>query len=474
MNASPSPVIHGLFSQPVNLMPLLDEVPIPMAFLSLTGMVVSLNQAAEALCGYSRHEACGISCRYVFRSDHCANMCPMQVARSQGQFCVTDANIINRDRQRIPVRISCAPIHDSFGRVMGYLESIEDLRRYTELNTKNRHALSFAEIVGNCSQMERLFDIVPGIAQTDSSVLITGETGTGKDLLAKVIHNASTRANGPFVTVHCGALPEALLEDELFGHTKGAFTGAAENKSGRFQLAQNGTLFLTEIGDLSLSLQVKLLTYLDDKIIYPLGSTNGVPVNVRIIAATNRDLECGVRDGHFRQDVLFRLNAVRLHIPPLRDRGDDIRLLLNHFLHHFKAKFKSTVQAFSSEAQDVLRLYPYPGNVRELRNIVEYAVSICENERIRVTHLPSYLLESQQKTIFRPQITPASPASEPCTPDPITNSVSNESSTWNDVERRMILDALIQAGGRRGAAADMLGWGRSTLWRKMKQHGIDD
>ncbi|WP_245587807.1 sigma-54 interaction domain-containing protein [Desulfovibrio inopinatus] len=473
MNASPSPLIHGLFSNPVDLMPLLDEVPIPLAFLSLTGVVIGLNRAAEALTGYSRQEACGISCRYVFRSNHCVDACPLQDVNPQRRSFVTEADIINRDRQRIPVRLSFAPIRDSQGRFVGYLEAVEDMRLFAELDVKKHQAFTFAEMVGNSPQMERIFEILPGISQTDSSVLITGETGTGKDLLAEAIHKSSNRAKGPFVKVNCGALPETLLESELFGHTKGAFTGAVENKPGRFKLAQNGTLFLTEIGDLPLALQVKLLTFLDDKIIYPLGSTKGVPVDVRVVAATHRDLDRCVREGRFRQDLLFRLNVVRLHMPPIRERGEDVRLLLDHFLHFFKAKFNNAVKAFSPEALELLMRYPYPGNVRELRNIVEYAVNICGNERIRISHLPAYLLESQYEPICTESSEAPMMISGHFESERKEAKSSSESTTWNDVERRMILDALIQAGGRRGMAADILGWGRSTLWRKMKQHGID-
>jgi transcriptional regulator with PAS, ATPase and Fis domain len=323
------------------------------------------------------------------------------------------------------------------------------------------------KLVGRSQEMQRIFRILPVIAQTDSSVLITGQTGTGKDFVAEAIHQASNRAKGPFIKVNCGALPEALLESELFGHQKGAFTGAVESKPGRFRLAHNGSLYLTEIGDLPLNLQVKLLSFLDDKVLHPLGSTKGIHVDVRVIAATHRNLEQMVREGRFRQDLLFRLNVVRLHLPPLVKRGDDIRMLMDHFLQTFNPRFKKKVTAFSDEAKHILLQYPYPGNVRELRNIVEYAVNICEINRILPEHLPTYILEynpDEQGVLEDPE----NSALQPVVKRPAEPSYGS----WADRERGMILDAMVKAQGRRSEAAKILGWGRSTLWRKMKQYGL--
>jgi transcriptional regulator with PAS, ATPase and Fis domain len=315
--------------------------------------------------------------------------------------------------------------------------------------------------------MEELFRILPMIAQTDSAILVTGETGTGKDLLAEAIHRSSNRSAGSFIKVNCGALPEPLMESELFGHKKGAFTGAVNDKPGRIRLAHNGTVYLTEIGDLPLSLQVKLLTFLDDKVVHPLGGTKGFAANVRIVAATHQDLERMVREGRFREDLLYRLNVVRLHLPALRERGDDVVLLMDHFLHIFSGRFGKTIRRYSPQVRHVLASYAYPGNVRELRNIVEYAANICQEDRIELEHLPTYLTEQ----------TPVSPGPAP---DQVTISPREATSeqligrdmSWEDIERQLIVDALLKAKGRRTKAAALLGWGRSTLWRKMKQHGI--
>jgi transcriptional regulator with PAS, ATPase and Fis domain len=321
---------------------------------------------------------------------------------------------------------------------------------------------TFGTIVGKSREMEQVYQVLPTLAQNDTSVLITGETGTGKDLVAEAIHQASARAKGPFIKVNCGALPENLLESELFGHRKGAFTGAVENKPGWFRLAHNGTLFLTEIGDLPLPLQVKLLTFLDDKVIYPLGSTKGIHVDVRIIAATHRDLQEMVVHGRFRQDLLFRLNVIRLHLPPLRERGEDIRLLVDHFLRVLSQRFKKNVRSISREALAVLLEYPYPGNVRELRNIIEYGLTLCTSDRIEPEHLPAYMTEVD---------TPRQPVSErsPSVPE---RRRTDRHATWDSLEREMIQSALVACSGNKGETSKKLGWSRSTLWRKMKKHGI--
>jgi transcriptional regulator with PAS, ATPase and Fis domain len=317
--------------------------------------------------------------------------------------------------------------------------------------------------------MEELFRLIPVIAQTDSSILITGETGTGKDLVAEVVHKTSDRVNGPFVKINCGALPETLMESELFGHKKGAFTGAVSDKMGRLRLAHNGTLYLTEIGDLSLTLQVKLLTFLDDKVVYPLGSTKGFQAEVRVIAATHRNLERMVQESLFRQDLLFRLNVVPLHLPPLREREGDIGLLLDHFLKTFSARLGKKSKGLTQPVRHFLLNYAYPGNVRELKNIVEYTTSICPSELIGMDHLPGYLSETGMAGRgYNGQGSQAQLL-------PLKHNDRGEKSgmNWAAIERQLIIDTMIKVNGHRSKAARNLGWGRSTLWRKMKQYGLE-
>ncbi len=448
---------------------LLNELPLGVLIMDRQRRALFCNHALEAITGVTAAAVQGIACRHVMRSRVCLTACPAADGKLSENVCF-ETDVINRDRRRIPVRGTLAPIFDAGENPVGFVETVEDLRPLKAHGEKANQAYRFGRVVGQSPQMEKLFRIVPVIAQSDASVLITGETGTGKDMLAETLHQESERAKGPFVKINCGALPETLLESELFGHVKGAFTGATENKQGRFYLAHNGTLYLTEIGDLPLPLQVKLLTFLDDKIVYPLGATKGFAADVRVVAATHRDLARMVREGRFRQDLFFRLNVLRLHIPPLREREGDVRLLLDHYLNFFAHNTNREVTGYASKAMSLLLAYDYPGNVRELRNIVEYAVNVCREGKITPRHLPAYLGEERQRltpvdasreSTEVPVDAPAEPAAPPT------------DGTWPMAERRIILEALVKARGNRQRAAQQLGWARSTLWRKMKHYGID-
>ena len=330
------------------------------------------------------------------------------------------------------------------------------------------------EIIGHSSQMEKVFEMMAVLARTDASVLITGETGTGKDMIAEALHKSSQRARQPFIKVNCGALPEALLESELFGHVKGAFTGAVTETVGMFRLAHQGTIFLTEIGDLSLPLQVKLLSVLDDQEFFPVGGSKKVKVDVRIIAATHRSLREEVRQGRFREDLFYRLNVLHLHAPPLRERDGDIRLLLDHFLRQFCAKLGREVTGFTSKAIDVLIQYPYPGNVRELRNIAEYSSNICQGTAVEIKDLPLYLFRSVDSSSTSLTAISPSAAEEEGKVSSLVSALQVDpmAGGWKEIEKEMILDALRESGGNRSRAAEILGWGRTTLWRKLKKYKI--
>ena len=461
--------VDGLFAAPVSFPGLLDSIPLGVAVVDAGGRVVFINRFLEGLTGFECKDVISIPCAYVLRSNICIEGCPVRSRRPISEPLVVEGDIINRERQKIPVRITFAPIVDLDGKAVGTLEAVQDIRMLSRLNGKSGPPFGFGQIIGRSPQMERIYEVLPVIAQSDSSVLLTGETGSGKDFVAELIHQASPRAKDPFIKVNCGALPETLLESELFGHQKGAFTGAIENKPGRFRLAHNGTLYLTEIGDLPLSLQVKLLTCFDDRVVFPLGSTKGFHVDVRVIAATHRNLEQMVREGRFREDLLFRLNVVRLRLPPLRERGDDVQLLLNRFLQDYAAKLKKPIKGFSAKALRILLDYSYPGNVRELRNIVEYGLTICQEDQIQPQHLPAYLTDPKAR---EPEVAAAESA-EP-TVTLVHRASGDDGMDWSALERKMILEAMLKAKGRRGKAAAILGWGRSTLWRKMKQYGIDE
>ncbi len=471
MNASQELQINGLFPFPIDLPSLTDEIPLGLVVLDTDRRIVLINRAFEAISGFSMGDASGLLCFNILRSQLCVQKCPLKEMDANSEAVCIETDMINRERERIPVLINLSPIKDTQGKLTGFLETVEDLRPLKEVDAKTQQAYGFRHIIGRSQEMTRLFKTVPLVAQTDSAVLITGETGTGKDMLAEAIHQASNRSKGPFVKINCGALPETLLESELFGHQKGAFTGAVENKPGRFRLAHNGTLYLTEVGDLPLALQVKLLTFLDDKVVYPLGSTKGFQANVRVVTATHRNLEMMVKERTFREDLMFRLNVVRLHLPPLRERGDDIRLILDHFLNIFASRFRKDIKKISKKALQILLDYSFPGNVRELRNIVEYAVNICPKGHIQPAHLPAYLMDpkSQNAPLALDEGETSDWPTSPITPTIETG----EQKTWASMERDIIMAALVKAGGRRNRAADILGWGRSTLWRKMKQYKID-
>lgn len=465
--------ITALFERSVPFDTILDEIPMAVVILDKERKIVHINKAVSALTGYAPHEARGISCHNIIRSRICLKTCPiLHLKKDSEPFC-EHTDLINRERELVPVRITFAPITDASGNLAGYLEAIEDIRALQNRASQDLRGFGFSEMIGKSAQMEKVFKMLPLIAQNDSSVLITGETGTGKDLAAEAIHKSSNRARGPFIKINCGALPETLLESELFGHQKGAFTDATENKPGRFRLAHNGTIYLTEIGDLPLSLQVKLLTFLDDRVIFPLGSTKGFEVNVRIIAGTNQNLEQMVDEGSFRKDLLFRLNVVRIQLPPLRAREDDVVLLMDHFLNTFAREFGKNIEGFDRQVLRFLKNYSYPGNVREIRNIIEYAVNVCQDTRITIDNLPTYLLESAAHGTahalprMAPELLPTvTLAAE-------TAGGKGSAATWAQTEKQMIINALVRAGGKRQKAAELLGWGRSTLWRKIKQYEIE-
>jgi transcriptional regulator with PAS, ATPase and Fis domain len=305
--------------------------------------------------------------------------------------------------------------------------------------------------------------------------MITGETGTGKDKIAEIIHQKSSRARFPFIKINCGALPPGLLESELFGHVKGAFTGASRNKPGMFSLADKGTLFLTEIGDMPLPLQVKLLSVLDDREFIPVGGEQKITVDVRVIAATHRPLREKVRKNTFREDLFYRLNVLHIHLPPLREREGDVRYLLDYFLQKFTKALNKTIVGFAPNALQVLLPYGYPGNIRELSNIVEYAVNICNRKKINTDHLPPYLFEQQPQVNAPVSVSGTDPVkghNEPPRHTKTANLDNRES--WSDIERQLIVETLLEHGGNRTRVAKSLGWGRMKLWRKMKKYGLQE
>jgi PAS domain S-box-containing protein len=379
-----------------DLIDILNGVPHGIALLDQDLRIITMNRFLEALTGYSGEEARGIYCDHVLRSSFGRNGQVFLQAAETGVSCSAEGDILGLNRKKIPMRFTATPVVEPKGGRQALVLVLEDITAFQEIDRKKEMGQAKG-LLGHSPKMQEIFELLPVLAHTDSSVLITGETGTGKDILAEAVHHASKRGKYPFIKVNCGALPESLLESELFGHTRGAFTGAHADKHGMFQLAQGGTIFLTEIGDLPLPLQVKLLTVLDDREFFPLGSQKKVRVDVRLITGTHRDLKQLVQEGKFREDLYFRLNVLRVHLPPLRERNGDVRLLIDHFLQMFAVSFGKNVKRLSAQALRLLGSYHYPGNVRELRNIIEYGVNICRGEVIEVEHLPPMCWPTQAR-----------------------------------------------------------------------------
>ena len=319
------------------------------------------------------------------------------------------------------------------------------------LSEQARATARFADLIGESPAMLAIFDLVGQIAPTRSPVLITGETGTGKELIARAIHAGSPRHDKLFVALNCAAIPADLLESELFGHARGAFSGAQSDRVGRFQAADEGTIFLDEIGDMDVRLQAKLLRVLQENVIEPLGTNRRVPIDVRIVSSTNRDLETAMREGRFREDLYFRLNVFRVELPPLRARPEDVEPLARAFLAEFAREIAKPAPGLDAEAAALLRAYPWPGNVRELRNVMERAAVLSTGDVIRAAFTRSLLPSA------------AAPVATPTTD--LEHAVA-------EVERRMIVEALAATGDNKVAAARRLGIGERTLWTKLKKHGI--
>ena len=449
---------------------LLDSIPHGIAVIDRDLKIVAINEFLEALTGVVRAEVTGVYVDFVLRSNIARRGRTFREVLSSGEPLVLDGDIVSRDRRKLPMQFTISPLRDRAEEVVGLVIVLDDLSAMVASAGLGADADVTDSIIGQSPKMREVFDLIPLMAHTEASVLITGETGTGKDKVAEAIHKSSSRAGKPFIKINCGALPESLLESELFGYVKGAFTGAVKDKPGMFRLAQGGTLFLTEIGDMPLPLQVKLLSVLDDREFFPLGGEKKIKVDVRIIAATHRPLKQRVAAGEFREDLYYRLNVLHLHLPPLRERETDTRFLLNHFLRIFAERTGSSAKNFNDEALGRLMAYPFPGNIRELRNIVEYCVNICQNREIDVEHLPKFLFSAPEPRNANLPAETEPPALVQVVPGP--QPIQETGKDWLALEKELIIATLTQTRGNRSKAADILGWGRTTLWRKLKIHGL--
>jgi len=428
---------------------ILDSITDGVFTVDLDWKITLFNRAAERITGISREEAIGRPCWEVLKGSVCEGECCLRHTMRTGQPVVNKAVfIVNTRGDRIPISISTALLRDDRGNVIGGVETFRDLSVVEELQKRLEARYTFSDIVSRNRDMLRLFEIVPQVARSDSTVLIEGESGTGKELLARAIHNLSPRSGKPMVVVNCGALPDALLESELFGHKKGAFTDAKFDRKGRFALAQGGTVLLDEIGDISPAMQVRLLRVLQEKTYEPLGSSETLRADVRIIAATNQDLEKLVRQRKFRLDLYYRINVVRLRLPPLRHRKEDIPILVEHFITRFNRLQGKNIAGISPDALAILMRYDYPGNIRELENIIEHSFVLCKGNIIVPENLPDYLAPTTKAVL------------------------SSQPTTLKQLEAQLILETLKRNGYNRQATANQLGIHKTTLWRKMKRLGI--
>ena len=413
--------------------------------------ITSFNRAAEEITGIPRREALGRSCSEVFRSSMCEAECALRRTMKSNKPVIGESGyIIDADGHRIPISVSTAVLRDSKGRIIGGAETFRDLSEVEALRRELEGRFSAGDLVSHSPLMQRVFEVLPAIAASPSTVLILGETGTGKELVAQTIHSLSPRNQGPFVAVNCGALPDTLLESELFGYKAGAFTGANKDKPGRFALANGGTLFLDEISEVSPALQVRLLRVLQERTYEPLGATRSETTDARIIVATNKDLAEQARKGAFREDLYYRVNVVRVELPPLRRRKEDIPLLVAQFIERFNRLQRKSIPGIAAEALSLLMAHHWPGNVRELENVIERSFIMCNEGLIGIGHLPEELTAHGASVGVD----------------------SDVRSTHDLLDAQSIRTALERNRYHRLATAKELGIHKTTLFRRVKRLGI--
>ena len=421
--------------------------------------IASFNRAAERLVGISGGEALGKDCREVLRASFgpAQHDCPMGELGEGGKPRVdVEGTLVRADGRIVPVSASWAFFTGETGEVHGFVISFRSFEEIERIAEERKSKFPFREIVGKTPRVRRIFDLVEVVKDTDSTVLITGESGTGKGLFARAIHDLSPRREKPFVKVNAAALTETLLESELFGHVKGAFTGAVADKVGRFEAADGGTIFLDEIGEISPALQVKLLRVLQDHEFERVGSSRTQRADVRVIAATNRDLKEEMRAGRFREDLFYRLNVIPLVVPPLRERREDIPLLAERFAREVAARIGRPTAAIGSGALADLQAYSWPGNIRELRNVIERALILDPEPVIEAIDLP-----------------PGAPAPGAAEAAPDGGGDLNLRAAAARREREVVREALRRSGGIRKEAARLLGIDQRNVAYYLHKHGID-
>jgi two-component system, NtrC family, response regulator HydG len=451
---------------------IIESVQDGIILVDARGNFVAANHSAQLMTGYLEDQLIGRSCRLL----NCTGCEIKGTGTGKGKdWCMLFSQGLVRDKkcmitdsrkQTIPIVKTATVLYSDKGEIIGAVETLKDISE--NISYKNELATikrmyhiddGFHGIIGRTPVMQNLFEHIQGVAPLDTPVIILGESGTGKEMVARALHETGNRAKKPFVKVNCAALSETILESELFGHVKGAYTGAQTDRIGRFEAAHQGTIFLDEIGDIPLSVQVKLLRVLEEQMIQRVGDNRSIPINVRIITATNKNLEQMIRRGEFREDLFFRINVFPVICPPLRLRKDDITLIIQHFITILAEKTKKNILGFTPQAMRLMVAYPWPGNIRELRNAVEYAFVLAKGKSIGVEHLPEKLSAHTPGT--------ADWAVYPVRQPAVSGTISVKQS-----EKADLVDALHKADGNQTRAAQILGVSRVTVWKRMKKHGI--
>jgi len=434
-----------------------NSIPYGIFTVDANGIITAFNYVAEETMGFMHDEVIGRPCNEVFRSDLCSTDCPLKRSISSGKRIeASETTVITKNDRKIPIELSTAACVDSKGIIIGGVEMFRDMSLVSELRKQVHHSYVCEDIVSKSPLMHRIFETLPAVALSRSTVVIEGESGTGKELVARAIHNLSPHRDEPFIAINCSALPENLLESELFGYVRGAFTDAKKDKPGRFALAGSGTILLDEISELSPAMQVKLLRVLQEREYEPLGATKSEQFKARIIACTNRDLASEVKKRRFRKDLYFRLNVVRVILPALKDRMEDVPLLAQHFIERFNVLQGRRLKKCSERVLAAFMRYSFPGNIRELENAIEHAFVVCTSNIIQFEDLPPHIIESASNPI-----------------DPIKNIDEQRSgSPLQNAESEALHSALIENNWNKQQTAQSLNISRSTLWRKMKRYKI--
>ncbi len=445
-----SGTLQALVTVRRNLELVLDNLMDGVMAHTMNRRIFYFNKAAETITGYRRRDILGRDCHEVFPGRFCGGKCSFCELPTHNHAHAGENDVVFQrpDGENRLLKMATLPLTNIEGSNVGALISFKDMTELHDLKRRLKHHHSLCGMIGKDPKMRDLFDLIREVSPSDAPVLIDGESGTGKELVANAIHEFSRRSDSPFIAVNCGALPEGVLESEMFGHVRGAFTGAYQNKKGRFELADGGTLFLDEIGELSPTMQVKLLRVLQEKTIDRVGDDHPILVNVRIISATNQNLHELMERKKFRRDLFYRLCVVPITLPPLRAKRLDIPMLVEHFLEIIAKETGKRLLVPSDEMLDVFMTYDWPGNVRELRNAIEYAYVKCHGGFLQLEHLPPELLTR--------------PASQTIKPGPAPK-----------LQKDSVMEALAETGGNRKAAAIKLGIGRATLYRYLKSYNLN-